>query len=937
MSPSRKNKPDQKGGTSISTHWLAKILGFPAAALEIDDAAILIDSGRKLAFESIPSLPTVDEGIFFATLHLGDYIVRGLRKRTAKQFLFTCNQSWYLARFGKVKEFHRNTSQRMNSVFVRSSTFKEIQQLGKSIKSTYRITPEASLLSSRMQKSFDYVDQVINNRESLLESSRAKFVEAESKLYTELFDTVESNPLTKKQREACIIDDDSNLVLAGPGTGKTSTMIGKAGYLVKSGKAEPDEILMVVFAKKAAEELQDRIKNMLGGIEIQASTFHKLGMAIIKRVERSQPLVSELATDEKQLDKYVNQELTALLEEPEYERQAVTYFASYLHPDVNPFDFKTKGEYYQHLEKNDIRSLNGDVVKSHGELLIANYLFVHQIEYKYEARYVNPKQPLKLQKYKPDFYLVEKGIYIEYYGIDRNGNTAPYIDSAEYNRGIDWKRSTHETNETICIESFYYQKQEGYLLDHLERQLRRHNVEIELLTDREILEKLRINGTILKLASLLSSLLARVKNSCQTVKQAVNIAQQAKDSERAMAALDLLLPILERYTATLESKGEIDFNDMIHKATKYVNEGRFSPNWKFILIDEFQDLASPRANLVKALLGGAKDCSLFCVGDDWQSIYRFAGSDLKYTTEFGQEFGLYSLTKLDRSYRLNNSICDVATKFVTQNPIQQKKSMTTNERVSKSAISVMRVRDCCDLCHIDKALKRISKIAQAPSSVYVLSRYNFSVDKKVLSLTGERYPNLTVSALSMHASKGKEADYVIVVGLERGKNGFPSEKMTHPLLELYLPPKEEYLNAEERRLFYVAITRAKKRVYLIADMSRASTFMIELLEESEYDLCLDEFGTSIEQEKYKAISCPECSAGTLLIRRNGKTNAKFTACSNYKRCTHTEPCCEKCDSIMTRQGDFKICIKCGWRKMPGQRGSRMRKGFSTDHWGFSNY
>ncbi|MCH7501133.1 MAG: UvrD-helicase domain-containing protein, partial [Nitrospinae bacterium] len=497
---------------------------------------------------------------------------------------------------------------------------------------------------------------------------------------------------------------------------------------------------------------------------------------------------------------------------------------------------------------------------------------------------------------------------------------------------------THKENETICLETFHYQIQEGNLLDSLASQLKSHGIPIEPIPDESRLETLREFGEISKLSNLLSLLLCNVKNSCQTIEEAIEIAQNANSSSQAMAALGLLLPILENYENTLKVNGEIDFNDMIHHATRYVNEGKFVPKWKYILIDEFQDISSSRANLVKALRDAAEDCILFCVGDDWQSIYRFTGSDLNYTTEFGTQFGNCSLIKLDKTYRFNNSICDVATKFVTQNPIQEKKHLITNDHVDSPAVSIMRVEDSCNIVHVEKALDRISALADKPSKVYVISRYNFLVDTDQLKALLRSYPKLSISQISMHGSKGKEADYVIIFGLEKGENGFPSEKTTHPLLELYLPPEESFPNAEERRLFYVAITRAKKRVYLIADMAKASSFMTELLKKGQYELCLDEFETPIEQIEYEVISCPSCSTGTLSLRVNSKTKQKFVGCSNFKRCTHIESCCPKCDGIMSRKGRFKTCISCGWKiPMCLKCNGEMKKRSSTGHWGCSNY
>lgn len=924
--------------SNITTHWLAKFFGSESTTLNLVDGQVVTDSSVSIELSKLNELPTLKGGLLFGSLHFGDHVFRGLPKKKATLFLNNCHKFWYMTKFVEVSKFHKKAEYHLTKIYLSSSKYKRLQQFAANVKTTYQTSPKSNLLPSNVELSFKFVDQIISDNGSLLDSKRNKFIATEAQRYTKLFDTIESNPLTDRQREACVKDDDNNLVLAGAGTGKTSTMIGKAGYLVQSGKAKPDEILMLAFGNKAAKELQERINEKLGSCEIKASTFHKIGKFILSEVEGKPPSVSDLATDAKMREKYIDNVLDQLLTQPKYERKAVKYFEKYLYPDTNPFDFKTKGEYLKYLEENDIRSLKGDLVKSYGELLIANYLFVNGIDYKYEEKYKISTQTSQFQQYKPDFYLVEDEIYIEHYGIDRDQNTAPYINAIQYNNDIEWKRKTHIKNETICLETFHYQKTEGNLLEALEKQLCENGIEIEPIGDKSILDTLKEFGQVSILSSLLSSLLVNVKNSCHTIEQAIDVARRSNNSAQAMAALDLLIPILEDYENTLSSNNDIDFNDMIYNATKYINDGKFIPKWKYILIDEFQDIASSRAILVKALRDNTKGCSLFCVGDDWQSIYRFTGSDLNYTTQFKEEFGHHSLTKLDMTFRFNNSICDIAAKFVTKNPIQEKKILKTNDQVDLPAVSVLRAKDSYDLKHVEKALDKINSIASKPSSVYVICRYNFLVNRSELSSLSRKFTNLTINQISMHGSKGKEADFVIIVGLEKGKYGFPSEKITHPLLELYLPEEEPFLHAEERRLLYVAITRAKKRAYLVADMSRPSSFMKELLMKGEYKLCLNEFETPIEQIEYAAINCPECMSGTLTVRRNDNAKKKFAGCSNYKRCTYTESCCPKCDNIMSRQGRFRTCISCNWKiPMCSKCSGEMRRRPSTGHWGCSNF
>jgi DNA helicase IV len=251
------------------------------------------------------------------------------------------------------------------------------------------------------------------------------FVDEETTRYAEFFDHVESQPLTKRQREACVKDEENNLVLAGAGTGKTSTLLGRVGYLLESGRAKPNEILLLAYGKAAATEMDERISGRLGGVQVKTKTFHALGMEIIAQVEGEKPTVSPLATDQATMERWAQDQLGLLLQDSSGRGLVLEYLAKHMFPGKNAFDFESQGEYYEFLRVNKIRTLKGEHVKGFGELSIANWLYLNGVKYAYEPRYKVNTATLDFRAYQPDFHLPDEQIYIEHWGVDTDGSTAP--------------------------------------------------------------------------------------------------------------------------------------------------------------------------------------------------------------------------------------------------------------------------------------------------------------------------------------------------------------------------------------------------------------------------------------------------------------------------------------------------------------------------------
>ncbi len=342
-----------------------------------------------------------------------------------------------------------------------------------------------------------------------------------------------------------------------------------------------------------------------------------------------------------------------------------------------------------------------------------------------------------------------------------------------------------------------------------------------------------------------------------------------------------------------------------------------------------------RARLIKGLLNQNADNSLFCVGDDWQSVYRFTGSDVTITKNFAEHFGYTATSVLDKTFRFNNKIGDFAAQFVIRNATQIKKQINSHQQIDHFAVSLVKTNQ--EQLGLNAALATINTKTKEKASVLILARFNF----KKPDFTGfkHQYPKLKCQFMTVHASKGKETDYVILLGMEKGKHGFPSEITTHPLLELLLPKAESFEQAEERRLFYVALTRARHHVYLICNANKASNFIKELVKD-KYEMLKGEFEGEGFQEKVGGISCSYCKTGSL-IPREGK-HGSFFGCNHYPLCHYTQKACHWCGGGLKEKGRFRVCEKkqCDFvepicPKCEGTLG--LRKGRHGQFWGCSHY
>ena len=739
----------------------------------------------------------------------------------------------------------------------------------------------------------------------------AAFIREESARNDALFGRLDAN-----QREACVADEVATLVVAGAGSGKTSTIEKKVEYLIKVRGVSPDDILLLSFTNKAADEMTERLAVSMPEAHMIASTFHKFGLEIVKRHRSGSYDIADA-----QLCK--NTVLHAISPDTmtdEECRGLLRFFAFCLNAEPSdPNGFKTFGDYISETRNTNLKTLrgfaeddpadkttfHGEKVKSFEELEIANWLYLNGIAYEYERKYDNLpayEGPVKYRQYKPDFYLPDYGIWIEHFGVDANGEPPRFFSAAEraaYKEGMAWKRSLHEEMGTTLVESYSWWHFEGKLTDKLWEELKFHGVKRRGIDPKPLWKQLceSPRGNLVReFAKLVSAFIALAKSnriSSKTLDKVLDRSGLDGNARRRVEGfLGQVRPLFAKYEEKLAADNAIDFHDMINEASDRIAE---SPDnlhrFRYVIVDEFQDISLGRANLIKAVVA-ATGAKLFCVGDDWQSIYRFAGSDISIFTHFADHFGFTRTIRLENTYRNSQELLAVAGAFVMKNRQQLTKNLRSARHCERPVVCVPfgGETELTDALHA--ALGEIAQeVKGAETSVLLLGRHNveskwvlaaedITADESRENFTWEPHKELKLRFMTVHKAKGLEADYVVLLNFYDDLMGFPNSIADDPILALLLSAKEDLAFAEERRVFYVALTRTKNRIYILTPTKAASVFLEDL------PMSVQE---SVRDETDTTAYCPKCKKGHLVVRRSNKDGKPFYGCSNYPRCDYTLP------------------------------------------------
>ncbi len=768
------------------------------------------------------------------------------------------------------------------------------------------------------------------------EHANRVFISRELAASRDLLDTVEAHPLTDEQRRSIVIDAPRNLVIAPAGSGKTSVLVAKTAWLLHRRHVPPSSLLLLAFARDARKEMETRVHERLRdetAHSIAVQTFHSLGLSIIARSEKTHPKLSPIADDHGGLALMMRDLLAQLIHDSRVSPLLLEWLQHRFAPYRPQHDFASWGAYWNHIRRHDVRSLAGEKVKTLEQCEIANFLFLHSIPYEYDTPYQHAPSAAGRNQYRPNFHIPDQDIYIEHFALDAAGHTPPFIDPRDYQRSMQWKRELHREHETTLIETYTHHAANGSLRETLAASLQAQGIALSPVPPETIFAVFAEQGRIEPLANLLATFLRHYKGARLTPGDLSERAAAAHDPQRAASFVAIFEHVLSLYADTLAERGEIDFHDMINTAADHVLAGNYPIPYRYILVDEFQDISRSRARLLSALIERNPQARLFAVGDDWQAIYRFAGSDISIMREFEATFGETEQIPLETTFRCPDGIAFPAARFVLQNPAQIRRDVHSAVGPTGTAIHIGLERPDSPL--LPATLEKIALDAasrKGSSTVLILARYRRELPRA--STLQPKYPDLRLSSRTIHAAKGMEADYVILLGLRSGKFGFPTEISDDPLLDLVLATPEPYPDAEERRLLYVALTRARRRIYLITNVHSPSRFTAELLH-GDYDV--ETFGNRAEPP----VPCPECTEGRLQLHSNARNNTAFYSCSNRPWCAYKTEACHLCNTGLpvprgadhhcnSCQHKFPSCASCNGYLHP-------RKGPRGPFLGCSNY
>ncbi len=714
--------------------------------------------------------------------------------------------------------------------------------------------------------------------ESVISTYNQNFVIQKKKEYKYLFKKG-TLTLDDDQQTAIITDDKHNLVVAGAGSGKTEVLITRIAYLIKrkSDKVKPERILALAFQNKAANEIKERLKKRYG-VDVEIRTFHSLGKKIIQDISKKKgvnpPKLKPECSEDWKYQRYVQKLFeNEMSNNANLQNDIINFMKKYGDEEVikQEADFEKKEEFYKYQQSLRYTALDGTKVKSEAEREILNFFLMYKLNGKeIKIIYENPAEWMKYKNEngeeiipKPDFYFPDFDIYLEHWAIGKNRKVPKWFSgenpTKEYKKSIDIKKEKYQLNQKVLFETSQADYEKGgfqkilfeRFLSVLKNKYEDKTFELQELSYKEIVESVWESAQFVKQLPMNISKFIVVAKTYRLYPKDINKRLSLeKWSPKQISFSKIANKIYEIYQKEFEKGNYIDFSDMINVAVDYLKENKdfYKNKYDHILIDEYQDSSTQRYEMIKELMNKNNKCKLFCVGDDWQSIMGFAGSNLDFFINFEEYFPHPARTDLIKNYRSIKSIVDVGACIIKNNKEGQIKKKTVSNSDESKPILVFSskhqkkffgqyyeqiAKHCLDTIkeyHTEKNYPYddfmiLMRIANKRKLRNFITEYSNSLGIPI-SEKADR-PNC-VHIMSVHKSKGLQAKVVMVLNVDKDLYGFPCE-LENP--DIFLPAiknNDGLRKQEERRLFYVAVTRAKEEVIIYTQKCCESEFITEI-------------------------------------------------------------------------------------------------------------
>lgn len=873
---------------------------------------------------------------FAELLNQDKYIARSDYKFLVDEYLKTYTRFIELKDSEMLEIYCEKNDLSNNSVEYFIEKFEEIKVVAKDSKTI--LSHNENFLKNKFNSEKEYLDSILKNDDPNI-------------------------VLDENQRKVVLSDEDYTLVIAGAGAGKTTTVEAKVKYLVDKKGIKPEEILVISFTNKAVDELKERIVKKLK-IPCKISTFHSLGYMISNNeAENKKAPVTDgflYVKINEYLKKYV-------LGKKDKVDELIKFFAMYIDAPYNESDLKKIFEYIENVDFKTLKSyigefkvefidkiskqkrtINNEILRSFEEVRIANFLYLNSIDYEYEK--ISPISPVSFQKsrklYTPDFYIKQgdKECWIEHFGMINEDDTSKILNDDSiyiYIKEKNDKIRAHKNANLDLICTFHKYNDGKDYIEHLKEELRERGFILRERDSEEVYKKI-VDCCETKYIDKFAKLVLRFINNFKSRGWEEKEFKTLKVNNRSKSwnvRNDIFLNICEScysyYQNCLREENKIDFQDMINESTRVLDNldaYKSNLNYKYIFVDEYQDISLQRFAFTKEL---SKVCNakIIAVGDDWQSIYAFSGSDIDCFLNFKNMMGYSNEIKIENTFRNSQELIDIAGGFIQENKSQIRKTLHSPKHIDKPII-IETYKDIYDkndkvkdknyylglvVDHILGEIAKESKVHSNESNkVLLIGRFGFDAfnlvknsnlfeyDANTKKISSKIYPFLDLTYLTAHSSKGLGYDNVVIINAKNELYGFPSQKESDPIMKMVTKTDNGIDKAEERRLFYVALTRTKNRVYIAAPQNRPSRFIIELINNYSNIESIGRINLEIPNDNASRVkySCPIC--GFPLQRQwNKNYGLELYICTN-------EP--ELC-GFMTNQPNCKTlqihkCDKC---------------------------